>query len=114
MSRTTSPIKLELWRDRLDQFSQGQQTVHQFCDSVGCSTATFHYWKRKLDLADPSADQLGSYGAVVKRSAFLPVIVRGGSSRPILVRVKDGTRIAVPADALSALEVILQHAHRVA
>jgi len=110
MSRTTSPIKLELWRDRLDQFSQGQQTVQQFCDSVGCSAARFYYWKRKL----AHADQVGACGAAGKPSAFLPVIVRGNSSKPILVRVKDGTRIALPADALAALEVILQHAHRVA
>jgi hypothetical protein len=31
-----------------------------------------------------------------------------------MVRVNDGTRIAVPVDALLALEAVLQHAQRVA
>lgn len=110
MPRTTSQAKLQLWKDRFEQFQQGHQTVQQFCQSMGCTSTTFHYWQRKLD----AADQLKTHTKIDQSSAFIPVVLRGGSSRPVMVRVNDGTRIAVPVDALLALEAVLQHAQRVA
>jgi transposase-like protein len=108
MPRTTSQKKLQLWTARFEQFQLCHQNVQQFCESLGCTPATFRYWKRKLETAS------GSTRSQAEASAFVPVVLRGSSSSPVIVRVKDGTRIAVPVDALSTLEIILQHAQRVA
>ncbi|OYW23564.1 MAG: hypothetical protein B7Z55_03425 [Planctomycetales bacterium 12-60-4] len=110
MPRTPSQAKFQLWKERFEQFKQGHQTVQQFCQSLGCTSATFHYWQRKLE---PTA-QRKTHTNVDETSNFVPVVLRGGSSRSIMVRVNDGTRIAIPVDALSALETVLQHAQRVA
>ena len=110
MPRTTSQAKLQLWKERFEQFQQGHQTVQQFCQSLGCTSATFHYWQRKIE----PADQLKTHEILDQSSAFVPVVLRGGNSRSVMVRVNDGTRIAVPVDALSALEAVLQHSQRVA
>jgi hypothetical protein len=110
MPRTTSQAKLQLWRERFQQFHQSHKTIEQFCKSLGCTSATFHYWQRKLE----SAGQLKAPTSRVKSSAFVPVVLRGGSSSPVRVRVNDGTRITVPVEALAALEIVLQHSQRVA
>lgn len=110
MPRTPSQAKLQLWKVRFEQFKQGHQTVRQFCQSLGCTSATFHYWQRKLEPIDQRETQTN----VEEASAFVPVVLRGSNCRSIIVRVNDGTRIAVPVDALFALEAVLQHSQRVA
>lgn len=110
MSRIASPAKLQLWKDRLEQFAASQQTIQEFCDAIGCSVATYYYWQRKLS---SSTDSLPAATAK-PTSAFVPVVLRNGATRPITVHLKDGTRIVVPADALAALGLILEHAQRVA
>ncbi len=50
-------------------------------------------------------------------SAFVPVVVQGAGevgAKRICVRLDDGTKVTVPVDALEALQVVLQHASRVA
>jgi len=120
MPRAADGSKLQFWKDRLDQFSSSQRTIQQFCESVGCSVATFYYWKRKVA---ENASLISTTASRTKPSrtrhperpsAFVPVVVRTGSSLPISVRLTDGTRVVVPADALAALDRVLEHAHRVA
>lgn len=110
MPRVSDPDVLRQWTERFEQFHQSPLTIEQFCRSVGCSVATFYYWKRKL--------QPGNQPKATERpkteSAFLPVLVRGGGTQSIRIRTNEGIRIAVPVDALAALELILRHAERVA
>ena len=50
-------------------------------------------------------------------SAFVPVVVQRAEKfggKRICVRLDDGTKVTVPVDALEALQVVLQHASRVA
>lgn len=110
MPRANTAAQLQLWRERLEQFSQSGQSVQQYCESVGCTQATFYYWRRKVT----SASQPGVSLLASGRSAFVPVVVRDNRFSRVLVCVKDGTRIVVPADALGALQSVLQHAQRVA
>ena len=113
MPRTTCQKKPQLWTERFEQFQRSQQNVQQFCASLGCTPTTFHYWKRKLQpTGQLTSDQANSDQA--NSSAFLPVVLRGSTSQPVVVRVKDGTRITVPVGALATLEIILKHAQRVA
>jgi len=110
MPRSTTPVQLLLWQERFVQFSQSQQTVDRFCECHGCTPASFYYWRRKL----APAKRLDNAPASAQPSAFVPIVVRGGRSLRVLIRVNDGTQIAVPSDALGALEVALQHSQRVA
>lgn len=109
MSRTASSAKLKLWRERLEQFAVSKQSIHQFCASIGCSVATYYYWQRKLASSTGAAADTTAKAS----SAFVPVVLRHGVARPVTVYLKDGTRIFVPADALAALEIILDHTRRV-
>ncbi len=110
MPRANTAIQLQLWMERLEQFCQLGQSVQKYCESAGCTPATFYYWKRKVT----TASQPGGSLPASQGSAFVPVVVRDNCSARVLVCVKDGTRIAVPADALGALQAVLQHAQRVA
>jgi hypothetical protein len=96
--------------DRFKQFSQSSQSVQKYCEAAGCTPASFYYWKRKVITASSPGVSLSASG----RSAFVPVVVRDNRASRVLICVKDGTRIAVPADALGALQSVLQHAQRVA
>jgi hypothetical protein len=108
MSRSSSHSKLAIWNQRFDRFNNSQQTVEQFCDGVGCSVATFYYWKHKLQAESPSEPAQSQETP----SAFVPVVIRSHSAAPVIIRLVDGTRVTVPVDALTALDVILQHAQR--
>lgn len=110
MSRTASSAKLQLWRERLEQFAASQQTIQEFCREIGCSVAAYYYWQRKLSSLPGTSPDTAEKPA----SAFVPVVLRHGNAKPIVVHLKDGTRILVPADALAALGLVLQHAQRVA
>lgn len=115
MSRSIKPTKLQLWRECFQKFRQRPQTIQAFCQSIGCAPATFHYWKHKLETADAesSANHI-SAAKQVSTSAFVPVLIRGDSAKPIVICMKNGTRIVVPSDAREALENILQQLSRAA
>ena len=110
MPRANTAIQLQLWKERLEQFGQSDQSVQKYCESAGCTQATFYYWKRKVATASQPDANLPDSG----RSAFVPIVVRGNRPARVLICAKDGTRIAVPTDALDALHSVLQHAQRVA
>ena len=111
MPRRTSHVKLQLWKERFEQFRQSRQTIQQFCKTLGCGRSSFHYWQRKLE---PNRQSKPSSTNLVVSSAFLPVVVRGNSAKFVVLRACDGTRVSVPADALAALDTVLQHAWPVA
>ncbi len=108
MSRSSSHSKQAIWKQRFKEFSNSQHTVEQFCDGVGCSVATFYYWKHKLEADSPKE----SSEPPAKPSAFVPVVIRSGSTTPVIIRLIDGTRVTVPVEALAALDVVLNHVQR--
>lgn len=44
----TQQQRRRMWVDRLERFSQANQTVASFCQSEGVSTPSFYSWKRRL------------------------------------------------------------------
>ena len=113
--RSTSKSKLQLWQERLQQFRRRSQTIQEFCDSVGCTRPTFHYWKNKIEALSPLPRPVKPAPVKpVAPSAFVPVVLSGGVAKSIVVRLLNGTRVVVPTDALAALKIILQHAQQVA
>ncbi len=49
MPRSTNQAKLQLWKHVSSNTSKAQQSIQQFCLSLGCTRTTFHYWQRKLE-----------------------------------------------------------------
>ncbi len=132
MARTPDLSKLQAWQKWLEQLANSKQSPKQFCDSIGCSMTTFYYWKRRCDQAalpvatasegtiitsrTHRAGQAESLDASAEgriQSSFLPVVVRApGSSSAIVIRSRCGLKIAVPSDAIGALEVVIQNLRR--
>jgi hypothetical protein len=83
-------------------------TIAQFCDQEGLSTATFHSWKRRLQLIE-SADPLPAPSAP---PSFLPVTVRfseqaPADASPIVADLPNGIRLRIPtADARLACRLV--------
>ena len=48
MSRSSDPVKLAAWRERLERFSSCGLAVTRFCAREGVSAALFYYWRKKL------------------------------------------------------------------
>ena len=75
MSRSID-FKTQLWTKRFREFEASSLTVDQYCQSVGCSCATFYLWRRKLagaSLANSTRSVPTSKPTAVKASAFLKV-----------------------------------------
>lgn len=98
MPRSIDRAKWILWQQRLDRFNDGELSVADFCRRVGCSVPTFYSWKRKLQSIKPSRRD--------PVTPFLPVQVAG--SLAIEVRLRGGTVLELPADAVDALNLILR------
>jgi hypothetical protein len=98
MPRSIDRAKWVLWQQRLDRFNDSELTVADFCRRVGCSVPTFYAWKRKLQATKPIRCE--------PVASFLPVQVAG--SLAIEVRLRGGTVLELPADAVDALNLILR------
>jgi hypothetical protein len=107
MARATNLQSRSLWHARLAQFSNSQKTVHEFCWSIGCSVATFYYWKRKLAADAPPKTPSQSID-----SSFIPVTLRGPSSKRLRFQLPGGTRLSVLATDTATIAMILDHDRR--
>lgn len=93
--------KRQLWERRFRQFENSLLSVTDFCDSVGCSTASFYQWKRRLEVNDHSADPVSS-----RKAAFLQV--QSQPAAAIEIKLHSGIVISVPVEAISTLPQILE------
>ena len=81
MPRSNTAIQLQLWKERLEQFNHSGQSVQKYCESTGCTPASFYYWKRKVATASQPGVNLPASG----RSAFVPIVVRDNRASRVLV-----------------------------
>ena len=103
MARGTDPLKRRQWSARLSRYAQSRQTVAQFCEAEGVSTASFFQWKRKLG---PQArpKEPSETPATAK---FHPVrVALADSSAAVTIRLPDGAVIELGDDART-IELVL-------
>ncbi len=117
MARTTSLEKVRLWQNRFKELQHSQLSVQEFCQSVGCSAATFYYWKRKLARQAPHSKRTPKRSESASkpapyRQAFLPVLVRSASLSQAVVTLSNGIKIELQCDPIDALQLILQDIKR--
>jgi len=109
VARSVNPKLVQLWKARLDQFNRSQLTVHQFCQSLRCSTTSFYLWKRKLQDAAVSVDGKAGVNTTQASSdgGFIPVMVRQDVAGVIKIELAGGTTIHLPVQAIEALRLVL-------
>jgi hypothetical protein len=93
--------KRQLWERRFRQFENSPLSVTDFCDSVGCSTASFYQWRRRLEAIDHSADPVSS-----RQTAFLQV--QSQPDAAIEIKLHSGIVISIPVEVISTLPQILE------
>jgi hypothetical protein len=101
MHLSSNNPKRQLWERRFRQFENSPLSVSDFCDSVGCSTASFYQWKRKLETNNQTAVPVKP-----PQAAFLQI--QSQPEAAIEIKLHSGIVISVPVDAISALPQILE------
>jgi hypothetical protein len=108
MPRISDPKLQALWRDRVRRQVDSGLRIAQFCAQERLSLASFHYWKRRLQLIDRADHRPG----LPAPSTFLPVTVRvleqaSNESMPIEADLPNGIRLRIPtANARLACQLI--------
>ena len=90
MQRLSKAQRIRLWLDRLNRFSESQQTAAQFCQSEHISLPSFYQWRRRLSprvetarrrrTSRPGSDRLAA-GVNNGNEGFTELIVQPTSSR---------------------------------
>lgn len=121
MARSSScPAKVRLWQARFKQYRDSQLTIAQFCNFIGCSVATFYYWRQRLEtvatnqIAPSLAPQSQKEPSTPTQSSFLPVVVAGRTVERVSIKLGNGTLIRIPCAAIEAIHAVLNHSQRVA
>lgn len=119
MAREVNQQLRETWRKRLARQQQGGQTVAEFCQQEGVSTASYYHWKRKLQparrkRATPHRDAKARKCPQVKETApsLSPPFVQLPLPVPptcpwIEVVLSEGTIVRLPHQNLAALHAVL-------
>ncbi len=124
MAQKPDLAKHELWRQRLQEFERGNETIVEFCRRCGVAVWSFYYWRNKLQPATipataPDGQRNGTatptgQARLVHRARrvgtrprlnFIPIQVTGSSS--VEVQFSDGTRIMVPCADHGAIGVVI-------
>jgi len=114
MSRSSDPVKLALWRERLERFSSCGLAVTRFCAGEGVSAALFYHWRKKLGHKDrrlTGGHARRRTGLTEGRGVFQPIAVVP-AARAVCIQLPCGTRIEVGADDLDAVRAVVAEVAR--
>jgi hypothetical protein len=120
MARSSCPAKVRLWQARFRQHRDSQLTIAQFCHFIGCSVASFYYWRQRLETVatNPATPSLTPKSKIAPstptQSSFLPVVVVGRTVERVSIKLGNGTMIRIPCAAIEAIHAVLKHSQRVA
>jgi hypothetical protein len=114
VARSVNPKLVQHWKARIEQFNRSQLTVHQFCQSLGCSVTSFYHWRRKTQADMASVDGKAGVNTTEASSdgGFIPVMVRQDSAGVIKIGLAGGTTIHLPVQAIEALRLVLEQDQR--
>ena len=108
MSRISKSQRISLWLERLNRFSQANQSVAEFCSDEGISTASLYRWKQRLS---PSVDRpkaIRIQSPALTRSNFAEVSIAPAFSAPTQVHLPHGVTIELGSDQAIAASVVGQ------
>lgn len=99
MGRSSDPVKVAAWRERMVRFDSSEMKTAAFCAAEGVSLANFYAWRRKLGLSKPRASKQPA------RSAFRQVVVN--SAPALAARLPGGVEIEASGADEQALRTIV-------
>lgn len=95
MARSSCPVKVQQWVDRIQRFSNAGTTIVRFCAAEGVSVPSFYNWKKKLRL-QAGSDSHRQAGAV--RNAFQAIELIPASPSTVTIRLPNGIVIELDGD----------------
>jgi hypothetical protein len=112
MAHKPDLAKRELWKNRLEEFARGSETIVDFCRRLGVPVWSFYYWQQTLQIPEVSRRQLRIGARSVRRAArkqrklsFVPVRVT--AMRSVEVVLANGTRVTVPCQEPDAIAAVI-------
>lgn len=100
MGRSSCPVKVQQWVERIERFSDSGQTVARFCATEGVSVPSFYNWKKKLRPQTGVAHQTDSSrqsGAI--RNSFQTIELIPAGAATVTMRLPNGIVIEVDGDS---------------
>lgn len=96
-----------LWLDRLNRFSQSDQTVASFCASEGISVPSFYQWKRRLrprvDVARPATKRSKPAAAAAHSSNTSAEANHRSSFAEVEISHASEIRVSLPGNVMLEL-----------
>jgi hypothetical protein len=113
MAHKPDLAKRELWRNRLEEFGRGSETIVDFCRRLSVPVWSFYYWQQRLRIPAVSERQPRIRARSIRRAArpkprrvnFVPVQVVG--MQHIEIVLSNGTRVTVPCHARDAIAAVI-------
>lgn len=91
MPRKSDPVHRELWKDRLQRYSESALSVAEFCRQEAVCASTFYQWRNKL------AATTGVDRRRANPPKFLPVQLAGAALMAPTIKLPGGAIIELPA-----------------
>ena len=90
------------WRQQMERFQEGRQSVTEFCRKEGVSAPSFYQWRKRLARRPRATEEASGFRAV-----------RLVSSAGVVVQLPGGTRLEVPTSDPQALRLVIDTLARV-
>jgi hypothetical protein len=106
MARVSKSARIQLWLDRLNRFSLGDQSVAVFCSSEGVSAPSFYQWRRRLTptVELPQTSTQRAKGD----SNFTELSVASPSSAATTIRLPGSIAIELGSEQETVTSVVAQ------
>ncbi len=106
MARSSCPLKVQQWRDRIRRFSVSGQTVARFCAAERVSVPSFYSWRKKLRLrpeahfqADSQRLSTSASASGTVRNAFQAIELMPATSAMVTMRLPNGIVIELDGNS---------------
>lgn len=123
MAQKPDLAKHELWRQRLQEFQRGNETIVEFCRRCGVAVWSFYYWRNKFQSGvvaaatrEPGNGSVTAtrqtrlvprvrHAATPSRLEFVPIQISG--AQRVEVHLTDGTRVTIPCQDHAAIGAVI-------
>ena len=104
--------KRELWRNRLEEFARGNESIVDFCRRLRVPVWSFYYWQHTLKIPAVSKRQRRVSKQLLRPAArrrrhlsFVPIQVTG--VRSVEVHLVNGIRVTIPCQDRDAIGAVM-------
>jgi hypothetical protein len=102
MAGSLDSPKARQWRQRIERFEGGRQSVTEFCRSEGVSAPSFYQWRKRLPRQPRATREARGFRAVRVVGTNAALVAAGA-----VVQLPGGTRLEVPISDPQALRLVI-------